>query len=57
MKKTYIIPATAASNISAKETILNQSKIGVGGTNKVTSEDQALSREDLWDDWDEEGNW
>lgn len=54
MKKIYIAPATAASNISVKDTILD---LSYGGTNKVTDEAQVLSREEAWDDWGEGDYW
>ena len=47
MKKTYMAPATAAANISVKESILD---LSYGGNSKVTDESQVLSREDAWDD-------
>ncbi|MEE1222738.1 MAG: hypothetical protein UHL07_04275 [Bacteroidaceae bacterium] len=54
MKKTYMAPATAAANISVKESILD---LSYGGNSKVTDESQVLSREDAWDDWDEGSFW
>lgn len=55
MKKTYIAPATTATLISTRESLLD---VSYGGTNKVTSEDQVLSNESVWDDeWDDSSAW
>lgn len=51
MKKTYIAPATMATLINTRESLLD---LSYGGASKVTSEDQVLSNECVWDDeWDD----